>query len=273
MATSAGIWESVERPAANRNREDVKGFRQAKAGSRAGRELVAAVADCARSLAGTTPQGTPSMKRIFKITAISAMVVLYVYGARISAKALELLPQSNETGPSGTAYQPWTVLHFASALVFAVLAMWQLFSALRGRYPLLHRYMGRIAVVTGLVVALSGASIPFAASPPRPLAERCYIVVYFVGAIFCLLAGLRAARHRNFRVHRVWMIRAVATFGAVVTQRVVFPLLLLTFGFHNDGQFWMEFVAAFALGWVINVAVAESYLRWATPTIQPGLAR
>ena len=74
--------------------------------------------------------------------------------------------------------------------------------------------------------------------------------------------GFRTARRRDFTLHRIWMIRAVATTGAVMTQRIVFPILLLSFGIHSDAEFWAEFVAAFALGWIINLVLAEAWLRW-----------
>ena len=197
-----------------------------------------------------------------QIAAISGLVLLYAYGVRFSIKAIELLPQGKETDPAGHAYPPWTVIHFASALLFAVLAMMQLVSVVRRRYPVFHRYIGRIAVASGLIAAITGASVPFAVVPPHPLLERIYIVIYFSGAASCLLLGFRAARRHDFTLHRIWMIRAIATAGAVMTQRIVFPIWLLAFGIHSDAEFWMEFVGAFALGWVINLALAEGWLRW-----------
>jgi putative flippase GtrA len=206
------------------------------------------------------------------MVAISALVLLYAYGVRISIKAIELLHQGKETGPSDQPYPTWTVVHFASALLFAVFAMLQLVSFIRRRQPLFHRYIGRLAVGSGLLAAVTGASIPFAVVPQHPLSERIYIVIYFVGIALCLLIGFRAARHRDFTLHRVWMIRAVATAGAVITQRFVFPILLLSFGIHSDAEFWAEFVAAFALGWVINLALAEAWLRWKSAAPHVSLA-
>jgi hypothetical protein len=151
----------------------------------------------------------------------------------------------------------------ASALLCAVFAMLQLVSFIRHRQPLFHRYIGRFAVGSGLLAAMTGASIPFAVVPQHPLSERIYIVIYFTGVASCLLMGFRAARRRDFTLHRIWMIRAIATTGAVMTQRIVFPILLLSFGIHSDDEFWAEFLAAFALGWIINLALAEaSWLRW-----------
>jgi uncharacterized membrane protein YozB (DUF420 family) len=189
-------------------------------------------------------------------------VLLYAIGLIISTRALYLLPQGKETGPGGHSYPAWTVVHFASAFLFAVLAIMQLLSGLRRRFPSLHRYSGRVAVVCGLIAAVTGAFIPFAVVPPRPLLERLYIVIYFTGVASFLLLGFRAARRHDYALHRVWMIRAVASAGAVMTQRIVFPILGITFGIRSETAFWIGFVAAFALGWAINLALAEVWLRW-----------
>jgi hypothetical protein len=196
------------------------------------------------------------------MAAMGVLGVLYAFGVFLASRALYLLPQGKEHGPGGHPYPLWTSVHFASALLFAALAMLQLLAPVRRRYPLLHRYCGRIAVACGLIAAITGACIPFGVVPPRPMLERAYIVIYFLGVAACLLQGYYAARRRDFTLHRIWMIRTVASAGAVMTQRIFFPILAITFGVPNFGVFWREFVAAFALGWVINLALAEGWLRW-----------
>jgi uncharacterized membrane protein YozB (DUF420 family) len=204
----------------------------------------------------------PMTWKVFRAAMIGGLALLYAIGVILSTRALRLLPQGKEVGPEGHPYPPWTVIHFAAALLFAVLAMMQLLSGLRRRYPALHRYSGRVAVLCGLIVAMTGTLIPFAVVPPRPLVERVYIVLFFTGVALFLLLGFRAARRHDYAHHRVWMVRAVASAGAVVTQRIFFTILAITFGFHSETDFWMEFVAAFAFGWVFNLTLAEVWLRW-----------
>jgi hypothetical protein len=209
---------------------------------------------------------------MLQIAAIGLLVLLYAYGARIAVKAIALLAQGKETDPSGHAHPAWTLIHFASSLLFAVLAMMQLVAAIRRRHPEFHRYAGRVAVAFGLIAAVTGASVPFAAVPPHPMVERVYILIHFAGAAACLLMGFRAARHRTFALHRVWMMRAIATIGAVMTQRIVFPILLFSFGAESDAGFWVAFVVAFALGWAINLALAEGWVRWTSCAPRPSVA-
>ena len=58
-----------------------------------------------------------------------------------------------------------------------------------------------------------------------------------------------------------------------MTQRIVFPILLLSFGIHSDAEFWAEFVGAFALGWAINLALAEWWLRWKPSALPDSVTR
>src|ERR1700735_3887847 len=114
-------------------------------------------------------QASPMAWKVFRASAIGGLILLYAMGLVISTRALDLLPQGREVGPGGHTYPTWTILHFASALVFAVLAMPQLISGLRHRYPSFHRYSGRVTITCGLIAAVTGTFIPFAVVPPRPL--------------------------------------------------------------------------------------------------------
>ena len=114
------------------------------------------------------PKTRAAAVKMAQIAAISALVLLYAYGARISFKAIELLHQGKETGPSEQPYPAWTVIHFASALLFAVFAMLQLVSFIRYRQPLFHRYIGRLAVGSGLLAGGDRRQHSLCRSPTTP---------------------------------------------------------------------------------------------------------
>jgi hypothetical protein len=89
---------------------------------------------------------------------------------------MRALAAGTETGPLGDTYPGWTLIHFVSALTFAVLAVFQLVPIVRHCYPSAHGIARRIAVCAGLATALSGATIPIALAI-RPLLWRSYIVL------------------------------------------------------------------------------------------------
>jgi hypothetical protein len=192
---------------------------------------------------------------------VGALFLLYAYGVRIAILAIHALPTGKETGPLDDPYPAWTAIHFVSALVFAVLALFQLVPIVRQRYPLVHRRFGRIAVGSGLIAAASGMAIPFGVAAARPLSEKLYIFFHFGVVATFLVLGFVAARGKRYRSHRVWMIRTVGAAGAVMTQRLIFPLAPLTVAIHSDRTFWMEFVISSAVALVINLVAVEWWLR------------
>lgn len=199
-----------------------------------------------------------------RMMTIGALLYLYFYGSRIAVEAIRALPMGTETDPLHVPYPGWTILHFASALVFAVLAMFQLIGAIRVRYPAVHRYIGRIAAGAAYLAAISAAAIPLAVGT-RPWFWSLLVLLQFVTIGAFLTLGIIAARRRQFRVHRAWMIRSIAFAAIVMTQRIVFPFFPKFFGIHSDYQLWVEFTYASLLATVINLAVAEWWLRSSFP--------
>jgi hypothetical protein len=161
-------------------------------------------------------------------------------------------------------YPDWTVSHFVSATVFALLVPFQFWSTLRSRRPALHRAFGRAAIVAGAVMAASGLAMAYL-SPDRPVAERIFMTTFFLAYAASLGLGLRAALGRRLDVHRTWMVRMTATALTPVTQRLVFPVLAGALGVDGLETFWQIFTSAAWLAWLINLTVAEAWLQNGRP--------
>jgi hypothetical protein len=157
-------------------------------------------------------------------------------------------------------YPSWTGLHFASAAAFSVIALLQLWPALRARRPGLHRIAGRLGVAVGALMAVSGIAMAYA-SPDRPLTEVIFMTAFFLGYAALLALGFRAALARDFTAHRAWMARMTATALTPVTQRVLFPPMAAAIGIDGMETFWALFVSAAWLAWGLNMVVAEAWQR------------
>ena len=151
------------------------------------------------------------------------------------------------------------VLHIASATSFLVAGALQFSKGVRHRHPRWHRAMGWALAPLGLVAALSGmwmalrwTGAPYAG--PALTAMRLVVGSAMSGFI---VVSLLALRRRDYLAHGGWMTRAYALGAGAGTQFFVFiPWLLLpsirTVTLH---------AALHALGWIINVLVAEAALR------------
>ncbi|HEX5376754.1 MAG TPA: DUF2306 domain-containing protein [Solirubrobacterales bacterium] len=159
-------------------------------------------------------------------------------------------------------YPSWVALHFISATLFCMLAPFQLWPALRARRPGLHRTLGRGGVAVGATMAVSGVAMAYA-SPGRPVSEVIFMSVFFLAYASCLALGLRAALARNLPSHRDWMVRMTAIALTPVTQRVIFPAFAAAIGIDGAETFWQIFISAAWIALMINLAVAEGWLRTA----------
>jgi hypothetical protein len=150
------------------------------------------------------------------------------------------------------------VVHIVASAVFALVGAFQLVPGIRRRHPGWHRRAGRVLAVAGLLVAGSALwlTLFYDAQPgtgPLLLVLRLVVAPAMVG---CLVAGVAAARRRDFATHRAWMIRAYALALGAGTQ-----VFTQGFGEAVVGHGELSGDVLKAAGWVINLAVAEWVIR------------
>ena len=191
---------------------------------------------------------------------IVALLYLAYFGEKTAIEAIRLLQAGKETGPLGDLYPGWSLWHFLSAIIFLTLVLFQLVPRIRMRFPVVHRVIGRIAILAALVAAVSAVAIATVAQG-RPLFWRFWVGLQFVLISLMLLRGFVAARKRQFAQHQAWMIRSIAFALAVLTQRLVFPIFPALLAIHSDERFWKEFTCAAILATGINLVIAECWLR------------
>lgn len=104
------------------------------------------------------------------------------------------------------------VVHLASVIPYALLGAFQFSSRLRRHHPGWHRGSGRLLVVLGLVVALSGLWMTLAY--PRGLGTGVLLYAFrlLAGSAMAasVLLGILAIRRRDIAHHRAWRTRAYA---------------------------------------------------------------
>jgi uncharacterized membrane protein len=164
-------------------------------------------------------------------------------------------------GPFGDLfdYPPWSLAHFVPGMLFMALTPFQLWARFRNRYRTLHRWGGRVVVASALFLGVSGVMFVFL-MPARPVAERVFMLTFFVAFLFFLMKAFAAARRRDFVRHRAWMIRMFSTGLTITTQRLLLPVFILFAGLNSVAEFWDHFVTAAWLAWVIQLALAEWWI-------------
>ncbi len=152
------------------------------------------------------------------------------------------------------------VLHIFSATLFCLLGAFQFDSALRHRFPLLHRIAGRVAAPCGILAALTGLWMTVGIAIPAQLqGGLLYAVRIAVGLTMALaiVVSICAVLRRRIAQHRAWMVRAYALGQGAGTQvLILLPVALIagapTFLFRD---------VLMASAWGMNVLLAEWIIR------------
>ncbi|HYD73182.1 MAG TPA: DUF2306 domain-containing protein [Candidatus Binatia bacterium] len=153
-------------------------------------------------------------------------------------------------------------LAFASHVMLAIVITFggtlQLLPQIRARAAWLHRWNGRIFLVTSIAVSLAGFYMVWLREGATP--EFHDLSISFNGALILLFAALawRTAAARNITSHRRWALRTLMVVNGVYFIRLIFSgWILLTQSEPSTVTFYVFELASFLL----PLAILELYLR------------
>lgn len=101
-------------------------------------------------------------------------------------------------------------VHVAGAFLFMLTAPFQFSPKLRENYPWLHRRMGYGFVLATVVTAVSALTVLTPNTEFRDQSEVVFILAS-ICQLYWVIAAVKTARARQFKVHRDYMIRTAAS--------------------------------------------------------------
>ena len=131
----------------------------------------------------------------------------------------------------------------------------QLTPALRNRRWFAHRTIGRVYVVSALMLA--GAGLALSPHAAGGLIARTGFALLALATLGTTLVAYGRIRRGDIRAHREWMLRSYGCIFAAVTLRIWMPLLMLADG----GAFIPAYRVVAWLSWVPNLLWAERIIR------------
>jgi hypothetical protein len=196
----------------------------------------------------------------------AAVVVLCTIATAVSIRRLVALADSSHPSPSPlaaldalfAARAGLTRTHVIAGLLLALFIPVQLSAGVRGRFPHLHRWVGRTLMIVGIVVGLSGHAM--VVTPIGGPLEVSAIVFYGTALLASLLIAWRHIRRGDVIRHREWILRAIAIVLGIATTRPVVAVFFATSPLTqlSPSQF---FGAAFWIGFTSTALAGEWYVR------------
>jgi uncharacterized membrane protein len=227
-----------------------------------------------------TPGTVPASRRRGRI-AVTVVAVLSVAIA-LYAVPVYLIPGSESRvgiREDVPFHLPFLVVHAATAGIALLVGPFQFFGTIRRRRPRVHRTLGRVYLLAGVLPgSLTGIVVAvLTTAGPIAMAAFVFLDVYW---FWTALRAYRSVRARDFTAHQRWMTRNMAATFAAVTLRVYLglfiavqiPLLEPVYGGEFGPLFDNAYLGAILGSVVLNLIFIEWHLRRRDRRISTGTA-
>ena len=195
---------------------------------------------------------------IWLITALLLLSFIPLIGGAFRLTELAGGPEIIPSAARFTASPLPVVLHILSATVYGILGAFQFAPNFRRKKPGWHRMAGRLLVLSGLIVGLSGLWMTLFYSIPYS-GELLYVFRLLFGSamVASILIGLAAILRGDVKRHLAWMARGYAIGLGAGTQALTEMIGEMIFGPTGE----LSKALYMGAGWVINLAIVEMSIR------------
>lgn len=141
-----------------------------------------------------------------------------------------------------------TALHLVPSFIFVLLILLQLNGRLRRRYPQFHRWNGRLFLLLGFFIGISGVVLGII-MPFGGRLETVAVLIMGTGFLYSLMMGLVRIRQGRIPEHRFWMLHMTALGFAPLTMRLFLGFAMYTTDFTGPELFGPTLL----LGMLVNL--------------------
>jgi uncharacterized membrane protein len=205
----------------------------------------------------------------------TGVILLVIIGvAAVTRRTLVLLwPGTFSGGKSNPAvaldagfarHVTLTLIHILPGALFLVLAPLQFVPGIRAKHLRLHRWMGRVLLISGLIIGTSALVMSYTMNIGGTN-ETAATTLYGILFLICLMQAYRYIRRKEVARHREWMIRAYGIGLGVATTR---PIVGMFFAFRRLAPHEF-FGIAFWLGFTITAVAAEGWVEYTRQNAAP----
>jgi Predicted membrane protein (DUF2306)/Tetratricopeptide repeat len=166
------------------------------------------------------------------------------------------------------------ITHIGSAVFIILAGTLQLVPQIRNRFPLFHRWIGRLYILTAFTVSTAGLYLLWVRGSVGDLPQHIGSSLMAALIMFFAVMALRYAMARDFKTHRRWALRLYLAVSASLFIRASIFLLLIVnrgpLGF-DPSSFTGPFLTFISFAqYLVPLAILEIYFR---VTDKPGALR
>lgn len=209
--------------------------------------------------------GTLLVTTVWISAGLFGLYILAFYAAPLYSGNIErwnnMLPGLyTKNSPAATA---GIGLHFAMGGIILMLGSLQLISAIRNRWPALHRWVGRVYVVASLLAAVGGVVFIIVKGTIGGAVMNLGFSLYGIAMFIAAVEAWRHAAAGRMAKHRAWALRLYALAIGSWLYRMDYGFwLLLADGLGHNNTFTGPFDQVMAFFFYIpNLLVAEAFIR------------
>ncbi|HEV7289878.1 DUF2306 domain-containing protein [Sphingomonas sp.] len=161
------------------------------------------------------------------------------------------------TGETFWGRRIWYFAHVALAIPVLLIAPIQFAASVRGRWPWLHRGLGRVYLAASLLGGLSALHLGGTIAAQETQVPLTLFAAVWIGFV---MVAWQAARRRRFDLHHAFVIRATAIALSFVWVRMMAAGDGVLLGFIENAE-----LRAATRGWlsfVLPLLVVEAWLSW-----------
>lgn len=167
--------------------------------------------------------------------------------------------------PGQTMGNGVAAMHVFSAAIIIVAGALQLIPQIRNRFPVFHRWLGRIYVVTAFTLSGAGLYLLWFRGTVGDFSQHVGSTLNAVLIMVCAVMALRYAMARDFKTHRRWALRLYLVVSASLFIRAgIFLSGLLNHGpwGFDPVTFTGPFLTFISFAqYLVPLGVLELYLR------------
>ncbi len=199
--------------------------------------------------------------KYFKVVIWIGIFILASVG--IFSCIMQMPPNAKSYNPGFADYPITTWLHTIPGALFMILAPMQFIPAIRRKYPIYHRWAGRVVLLSCLILGISASIIlftfPYTSFDPNLSNLSEQIPDIFFGTFFLLFAalGYYNIRKGNIEKHRRYMIRVFAIGLGISLFRILMVVTAIA-GTNPLELIGIYFWLGFAITWIL----AEIYIKF-----------